>query len=985
MIKKIISFFTVALISATAFAQEKGKASPPLRTAVKVVRDSQLVQTGYSSYPAKYISGAITSVPDVKIKNLLPQNIKSVLQGQVAGVQVTQANGAPVSDVTIRIRGIASVFAESEPLYIVDGVPVFSGPREFVEQGVGGNWGSSFNPLSDFNIADVASIEILKDAAATAIYGARGGNGVILITTKKGQRNKDDVSINFHQGITNVTNRLYGLNGPQYLQLLDESWKNANPGVSPLTPSPLPAVLGSTPAAARTLAEATNTDNMDQVLDMGNVQQFNVSASSGSDKTLFYVSGSYRDEEGVLKGNDLTRYTMRAKISNQITKKLNIGINTGLFFTEYSNIPVGYSPGGGFNAAQSNLPVFPLYNANGTYFNAITPGVYNLPGSNVAAFQNTKDFFNKEESSRFFLAANFTYNLGKDLNFSTDAAMEKFSNRRSTYLSKRMRYGALGSGVGREGYPTAYAAYEKYSNNLYNLHSTLSYKKVIGDHKFTGLVGFEYNYNENPEFFAEGEGFANDFVRDPASADFRNQITPLGFVANTAAFIGYFANVNYEFKGKYLAGITARTDGSSRYGANHKYVTSPAISAGWILSEEDVLKGSKFVNFLKLRASYGQIGNSGIGNYSSLERWNLNANSHYLLQAGIQLQSVGSPDLRPERQDQFDLGIDYTILNKRISGAIDFYNKTTKDMIVSYDLPLSAGATEAGLLVNAGSLRNRGVEFSVSSKNLTGKVLKWTTDLVISHNSNKILSLGGLLPEQLSYHKNILTQVGFPVGTYYLAQYAGVDPANGQELIYTRDTNGNKVAVPATSAAQIDAARVAQNDKPSAPKFFGGLNNSVSYKNFDLGVLMTFSYGNYLLDEGERDLSYLRGSNNLRETALNRWTVQQPDTDFPRLIYNDPIAGSNTTRFLHDASYLRVKNVTLGYSFKSLMKKVKFLKEARLFVSAQNLFTITKYKGWDPEAVGNYNSALNRNLNQGITYMDLPQVKTFAAGLNLNF
>lgn len=970
MIRKILSFLIVVTVSGTISAQVKNKL--PGRNTKKSL-DSPLVQTGYSTYPKKYISGSISSIDATQLKNLMPQNIKSTLAGQVPGVHVIQANGMPGSEVSVKIRGNSSIFGDAQPLYVIDGVPVYSGPREFPEQGVGGNWGAQFDPLSDFNIDDIATIEVLKDAAATAIYGARGGNGVIVIKTKTGKKNKTDVNVNFYQGVTELTKRINSLNGNQYLQLLDESWANSgNTGNGPL---PVRANFN------RTLAENTDNNNLDEVLNMGGVQQLSLTTSYGSDKTNFYLSGSYRNEEGVLNGNDLVRYTTRLKVTNQITKRLNIGVNMGMYYSDHSTVPVGRSIGGGFNAAQSNLPVFPYYNADGTLFHAINSNTFNVPGNNVRSFQSKAYFNNEEHTSRFFLSANFTYNIAKDLDFSTDASMEKYDIKRSNYLAKVLRNGSLGSGTGREGFPTAYAGYEKYSNNLYNGHSTLNYKKSIGEHKFVALAGFEYNYNENPMFFAEGEGYGNDFTREPSAANYKNQNTALALVANTSAFLGFFGNVNYVFKSKYLASATIRTDGSSRFGANNKYMTSSAISVGWLLSEEDFLKNSSVVNSLKIRASYGQTGNSGIGNYSSLERWNINPDSRYLLQTGVHMQSLGTADLRPERQTQFDVGIDYMILNKRISGTVDFYNKITNDLILAYNAPLSVGVVESALLLNAGSMRNRGLELSVSSKNLIGRNFKWNSDLAFAYNNNKVLDVGGLSADQLSYHKNIVTQVGHPLGVYYLAEYAGVDPNTGQELIH--DLTGNKVA--ALSSSQIDDARIAQYDKPSTPKFFGGLNNTFSYKNFDLSALMTFSYGNYILDEGERDLSYLSGENNLREEALGRWTNQNTNADYPRLVYKDPIAASNTTRFLHNASYLRMKNVTIGYSFKDYLKKVKFIKDARLFVSAQNLFTITKFKGWDPEVAGNYNASLDRNLYQGITYMDLPQVRTFAAGFNLNF
>ncbi|MET1057823.1 MAG: SusC/RagA family TonB-linked outer membrane protein [Pedobacter sp.] len=974
MIRKLFSFLILTVISLNAFAQVKSKMVPLKQLGITALnRDSQLVQTGYIAQPKRLISGAISSVSGTQLKNLIVPNVESSLQGLIPGLHVIQSNGTPGSETIMRIRGTSSIFAETEPLYVLDGIPVFAGPREVADQGLAGGWGAQYNPLSDFNIADIQSVDVLKDAASTAMYGARGANGVILITTKRGQKDKTDINFDYSQGVTSVTNRINSLDGPRYLSLLDEAWLNSGQTGQ----GPLPVITGLT----RSLASATNINNMDQILNSGALKQMNLSLASGSDKTYFYLSGSYRDEEGVLRGNNQTRYTARMNVSNQISRRLSLGVNLGINYINHSVMPVGYSLGGGFNAAQSNLPVIPLYNADGTYFYPRDPVAFNIPGNNVASYQSKKEYYNEEHTRRFFLAANFNYKISEMLSFVTDAALEQYYQTRANYLSKRLRNGSVGSGTGREGFPTAYAGYEKYSNNLITGHSTLNFKKNQGDHRITAIAGAEYIYNENPEFFGEGEGYANDFTREPSAAAYKNQTTGLALVANTYAFLGFFANVNYAFKNKYLLGATLRTDGSSRFGADNKFVTFPAVSAGWILSDETFLKQNKTISMLKIRASYGQSGNSGIGNYSSVERWSLNSNSRYLLQSGIQMQSLGSPALKPEKQTQLDIGLDYGLLKNRISGTVDFYDKVTRNLILSYDAPLSVGVSQQGLLLNAGALRNRGVELSISSKNITGRIIQWNSSLSVARNANKVLKLGGITSEQLSYNKNIITVQGRPLGTFYLAEYAGVDAATGREMIY--DLTGNKV--PAISAAQIDAARKPQYDKPSAPKFFGGLNNTLNYKNFDLSALVTFSYGNYVLDEGERYLSYLRGNNNLRETALSRWTPQNTAASSPRLVYNDPVATSNTTRFLHDASYLRMKNITLGYSFRKYIKKIRFLKDARLYVSAQNLFTITEFKGWDPEVSGNYSTSLDRNLNQGITYMDVPQLRTFAAGFNLSF
>lgn len=972
MIRTLLFGLSILLMmSSRGFAQDTVvKKAVNLRPVKKENQPLKVIQTGYSTLSSNEISGAISTVTGKSLENLIVPNFQSALQGNVAGVQVIQANGQPGSDVVIRIRGTSSIFAETEPLYIIDGAPVFSGPREHAVKGIGAGWGAVYNPLSGIDPSDIESIEILKDAAATAIYGARGGNGVILVTTKKSEKDKTLIRLDHYQGITSAANRLNSLSGPQYLAQLDRAFLNAG-GTGQ---GPLPSL----PVWNRSEAEAVNTNNLDEVLETGRVQQLNLSVNHGSNKTSFYVSGAYRKEKGIISGNDLLRYSGRMSISNQISRRLTIGARLAINFSDHNSVPVGYSPGGGFSAAQRNLPIYPLYNPDGTYFYPTNLGVLDLPGSNVASFQSKKEFDNRESARRITFATSLNYKIAHGLDLTVDGMVEKYYQTQLNYLSKRLRLGSSTSGT-LAGFPTAYLGYEKYSNDLYNVRTTLNYARTYGKHKISGVAGFEFIHNENPYFFYEGEGYPSESTRVPSSATYKNPNTAEALIANTFTFAGYFGNANYSFSDKYLLGATLRVDGSSRFGAENKYIAFPAASVGWIISKEDYLKSSKVVNFLKVRASYGLSGNAGIGNYSSLERWETNNNSRYLQQAGIQLAGIGSVNLKPEINKQFDVGIDFEVANKRISGALDFYNKKTDNLILAYEAPLSAGITTSGLLLNAGSLRNRGVELSLTSKNTTG-LLKWSTTLNIAHNNNKVLDLGGLSPDQISSHLNVEAFVGQQVGVFYLAEYAGVDPATGEELIY--DLNGTKVA--ALSATQINAARKPIVDKPSAPKFFGGLNNTFAYKSFDLSAFVTFSYGNYVLDEGERALSYLTGSNNLRETAVNSWTSANSNTDFPRLKYNDAIAGTNTTRFLHDASYLRMKNITLGYSFRNNIKKVKFLKDARLFVSAQNLFTITGFPGWDPEVSGNNTTNITRSMNQGITYMDVPQVRTFAFGFNLH-
>lgn len=922
------------------------------------------VQTGLYVLPKRQLISAIGQVRATDIRNLVVPGVEAALQGKAAGVQVTQVNGMPGADVMVRVRGLSSIYGESEPLYVVDGVPIYAGARQMPERGIGGNWGTVFNPLNDLNVNDIQSVEVLKDAGAQAIYGSRAANGVILITTKNGQSGKSYIDVDYYRGVTGTTNRLEVLNGPEYLKLLDQAGGT------------LPTIPGFT----RAVADVTNSDHLSKVLRSGMVEQASFATGYGNTKSSFYFSGSYRKEDGVLSGNSLTKYTGKIKVTNQLTNRISIGANVGLSYVDHSNLPVGNSAGGGFNAAQRNLPVFPWYISDGRYFYPSDPAIYNLPGTNVESFQKSSDFENEEQSSRVFIAANLGYAIIKGLDFRVDAALDKYYMTSRNYLSKRLRYGSVGSGTGREGTPQAYASYEKYSQDVYNIRGAFNYKTAGQQYTLTAAAGVEFYNNENPYFFAEGESFVSDVLRQPSSAAYRNFTTAASTITNVNTFLGYFGTGNLMVKEKYLIGATVRVDGSSRFGANQKYFAFPALSAGWIISKENFLKANKTINFLKLRASYGITGNAGIGNYSALERWASSVASRYLLQAGIHYAGLGSPDLQPEKVNQVNIGLDFSLANNRIQGTVDVYNRTTSNLLLNFPAPLSAGVIDPGLLLNEGKLRNRGVELSISSKNFIGS-FQWSTEFNIAHNSTRLIDAAGVAPKAIGGHKNIGSWEGHAPGVYYLARYAGVDAVTGQEMIY--DAAGNKVA--ATSAAQIDAARVPIFDKPSVPKWFGGINNIFRYKDFDLSAFASFSLGNYVLDEGERELSYLRGSNNLLNKSLDSWTPSNTNAAEPKLIFNDPIAGSNTTRFLHNASYLRMRNVTLGYSLNKLIRKSTFIKDIRVYASAQNLFTITSFPGWDPEVSGNYMNAIDRNLSQGIVYMYPPQVRTFIGGIHLNF
>ncbi|MBC7936387.1 MAG: TonB-dependent receptor, partial [Rhizobacter sp.] len=509
------------------------------------------------------------------------------------------------------------------------------------------------------------------------------------------------------------------------------------------------------------------------------------------------------------------------------------------------------------------------------------------------------------------------------------------------------------------------------------------------------LGGMTYNRNNSPFLAVTGEAYPNDIFRDPSQATYKS--TPSASNSDKYLFQAYFGRLNYSYKQKYLLEVSYRREGSSRFGRGHKFGDFPAIGAGWIISDEAFLKNVSFIDLLKLRSSFGLTGSTGgIQNFQSYNQWK-NAQSDnlgsYKGNPYFFSEQVANPDLRWEKQTQFDIGLEFKIFNNRLSGTVDFYNKVSNDLLLEFPGGATQGQENPNIVINAGSLRNRGVELSLSSVNYSTKDFNWTTDFNISHNQNKVLNVSGISPTSLSGGSSVATFIGRPIGTFNMIRWAGVDSKTGDEQIYDKD-GIIRVAKTLTST-EINAARVGIFDKPATPKAVGGLTNNFSYKNFDLSILFTFSVGQWLYDEGERKSSYFTGNEiNLRQSAVDRWTVDNTGSNYPKLYYNDavndPLRSINTTRFLHNASYARLKTIQLGYNLPEILLRKVNVNRFRVYITGQNLLTFTKFPGWDPENVRDLGGLDNagvqaRNLGQGFTEYNLPQVKTLIIGASIGF
>lgn len=943
---------------------------------IKLVPDikalEEVVVVGYGTQIRREVTGSIASVKADELQHSVVPSFESALQGRATGVQITQSNGSPGSTVLVRVRGIGSISGNTSPLYVVDGVPIISGSYNN-PQGVG--FESEANVMADLNPADIESIEILKDASASAIYGARAGNGVVLITTKKGKVGKTKINASYYTGVSEETNRVKFLNGRQWLDIVQEGW--VNDGKTGM--APLPLIYAGYDS---TVAYNTNVDYIDKIMRKGTVQDYNLSASGGNERTTFYVGGGYRNEKGILINNDWERYSGKMSIENKVSQQILVGGNFSMSYINNSRLSGGYesisgvtSALGGFKSAVNyGIPVLPIYELDGSgeYFNAKGFQGNVLAGSD----RNLNDF--RQQVYRTLGNVYTQISILPTLKFRSEFGVDNLTQMDNNFQSKKVRTNNLSKAEDHRLLVTSY-----------NANNTLTFSKDFENkHSVTLMAGMSFQRAISSRNGLGRENFPSDYLKAPSSAS----VMLFSYADKSEfAFVSYFSRLNYAYKGRYLLGVSFRTDGSSRFGENRKFGQFPSVSGGWIMTDEEFMKSIHFLNFLKVKTSYGQTGNAEIGDFQSMGLYRTGFNYNNF--PGTMPDRIPNPDLRWEKQNMFDAGLEFGFLENRISGSFTFYDKISKDMLLSFPGPQSAGLQTLNVTLNAGSLRNRGIEFSITSNNLNGKFI-WTTDINVSHNRSKVLDLAGLKPDQVTGDANyIQTFEGKRLGTFMLIKSLGVDPNTGLEMV---DSAG--IAVPMKRLEKDQNAALAQRkplyDKPAEPVLYGGINNTFSYKGFDLNVLFTFSYGNYILDIGERNAMELDNSTlrNYRSEILNRWQKPGDVTDVPKVQYYGPANRDRfyTTRWLHDASYVRLKTLTVGYTIpQHICQKIK-VSTLRIYVMGQNLLTFTKFPGWDPEVASvsmktDQGSYQGNNLSYATANNSIPQIRTITAGINLTF
>ena len=911
---------------------------------------SEVIITGYGTTVTKRDAvGAISQVSAKAIENKPMPSLDKALQGQAAGVLVQANNGIPGGAINVRIRGTGSIQAGNQPLYVVDGVQLNTRDDASFTQS---------NPLAFLNPNDILSIEVLKDAATAAIYGAQAANGVVLITTKKGKAGKTTFNVSAFGGASMPLKQLDVLNTQDYLTLRSEARHNRlRTGIDTnrqwllenemrLTPT------GVVPTPEQVAAYATY-DWQDAVMRTGRIQNYELSASGGSDKTTFYIAGSYNLNEAMFNKVDFRRGTAKVDLTHKATDKLTLAssINLSSFSQKAPFSTDGSFLGNPAFSASLMVPSNKIYNEDGSYFGLpgsgqIFPGILN---QNIVAVND----FNEANQRNNFLVGNVsgTYKILPSLTFKSFYGLDYRIVQGKQYRDPRTNDAFNRKGLGQV---------QSNWNTNFLTTQTLNFDKKFGDHTLNTLAGFEYKHEQNEGISAAGDGFPSPEFKYLNSA--ANPVSNGEFFSEFKRISG-FGRINYSFAGRYLLAFTGRYDGSSRFGESNKFGFFPSVQAGWNITEENFMQSVEFLSFLKLRASFGTTGNDNISNFAS--RGLAGSGAVYNGSAGINPTQLPNPALKWEINQTTNLGLDFGFFNDRIAGTVEVYNRLSKDLLL--DQPVSWTTGFDNFTSNVGELRNRGIEFELRTANIqTASGFKWNTNFNLAHNQNEVMKLYNDL-EVLPSDNSI--RVGYPVGTIFTQRYAGVNPATGRPMFY--DINNNITYVP------VNADRVVIGD--TQPEWYGGLTNTISYKGLELDFLFQYEYGRIQTDG---QLNFLRENGNRSFNTLqyyfdNRWQTPGQITSVPRPYDTGVESGgvnhaTTSNRIYNKVDYIRLRSVTLSYNVPATLLQYAKLSSAKVYAQGTNLFTYDDYKGYDPEFFGSATGII-------------PQSKNYTVGIQLGF
>ncbi len=921
----------------------------------------EVVVVGYGTQIKRNVSSSIATVDVEKINSAAVNSFEGGLQGIAAGVQVTTSSAMGGSAIRIRVRGTSSASANSEPLYVIDGIPMEGGGISTSQPGRSvSEWNlqqaANTNVLASINPADIESIEVLKDAAAAAIYGSRGANGVVLITTKGGKAGKTQVRVSGSFGISDATHRIELLNAEEYIQLAQKAWYNGGNSIEDFWTNSGVLVDGLTQEEA----ENTDTDWVDEVLQIGKVQDYNVSLSGGNEKTTFYLSANLKDQETILRGNRYQRFGTRINVDHQLNDIFKIGGKMMLTHVDDDQVPASWA--GGVSNVSEMLPIWPVRKADGTYF--YLTNEHPVAGVDLRIMNLVSD----QILGNWFVSADIL----EGLNFRTEFGTSLLFNHDFHYRDGRI------TDHGRTVSSTVNGV-----RSSWNFKNILNYKRSFGDHNFDFLAAIDAQSFHNRTNFIFGDTYINSTLTRPSDAAIKNA----GLEETDYSFLSYIGRINYDLNGRYLISVSMRADGSSRFAKKNRWGYFPAISTGWVISDEAFFQPlAGIINFFKLRASYGRVGNAEIGDFSYVSNY---GTITYDGNTGVVLGNLGDDKLGWETTSQLDIGVTWEILNGRISGEFDYYDKTTTDLLLPF--PTSQMTGVASVTKNVGELTNVGFDVMVNSINIDNNIFSWETNLTLNHNENEVVKLGDeLVSEGLSASaglSSISIFPGYPVGVLEGVKWAGVDPTTGQDTYF--DSEGNLLSYSEIIDQYISFGNFVQEHKEPIgnpwPKLSGGIDNRFTYKNFYANFLFTFSTGQTFADGYMKQLHAPFGGEKVNPATdvLGAWNAPGDQAEVSQLNTNN-VEWPWTTEFIYETDYVRLKDLTIGYRFGM---DNTFLRGVDVYTKLINALTFTKAPDffWDPEFTPVEQHRAGGNIGAGTSFKQIPQAKTFMVGVSIDF
>jgi TonB-linked SusC/RagA family outer membrane protein len=929
---------------------------------------SEIVVIGYGTVKKSDLTGSVSSIKADELKAVPTTSFEQALQGRAAGVQVSQTSGQPGAEASIRIRGTSSILAQNEPLYVIDGMLINSSTSDVT---AGGNLGQRISPLSAINPGDIESIEILKDASATAIYGSRGTNGVILIATKRGKKGTSMVDFESYYGVQEVSKKIDLLNAQQFGELVNEAKINA----------------GELPVYVNPQNLGKGTDWQEELFRIAPIQNYQLTFSGGSEKTQYAVSGGIFDQQGVIVNSNFKRYSFRSNITTEVSKRLSVGTNLTYSRTRGNTINTGLqfiTPGvvGGSLGMNPILPVYDPIRAGGyTYENIIGSQVGTVIGNPVA---EAKEHASLSTSSRILGNVEGSYKIIDGLIFKTSFGIDGVFSKDRVFAPAWLK--ASEGSRGEAGIATLEAI-------TWLNENTLTFDKDLRENDNLNVV-LGYTLQE-----FENESFTNYVFDIP---DDKLGYHNLGGALNPQAptngetrwsMVSYLGRAQYSLTGKYLFTVTGRVDASSKFSEDNKYSFFPSAAVAWRIIEEPFMTNIEFLSDLKIRSSIGIIGNQAILPYQSLPltapqgEGVFNNGTDYTFYISSQPQSFNNPDLKWETTRQFDIGLDASFFEGRVSMTMDYYEKHTYDLLLS--TPISSTTGFEFTTLNIGNVENKGFDLEISSINTSSSSsVKWNTALNFSRNRNKITKLA--TDTDVNLGSGLILREGEPIGTFYGYQFDGIfqtdEEADESAVFITQQSGPNEAKAGDRKYRDVvEDGVITEADRTilgnALPDFTWGLNNNIEYKNFTLSFFVQASHGNEMANLNSSPLEDFRGLNNVSaEAALNRWTPTNPSNRYPRALANRTVdVGTFSSTMVEDASYVRLKNITLGYNLPSTLLQRLSVRNVRVYVSATNLLTLTDYEGFDPEGSSFGTTTAYPGVDQG----RYPLTKTYLLGLNI--